>query len=98
MALAVTPSRGGRTTKIHVLTDGLGRLVAFCLTAAHVADRRAAESLLKECRTAPWSWQSAPTTPTPSASRSNSGAQFPTSPQAHPDLEKLLQPRALLPP
>ena len=45
---AIGISRGGRTTKIHALTDGLGRLVAFCLTAGHVADCRAAESLLQE--------------------------------------------------
>jgi transposase len=44
---AIGISRGGRTTKIHALTDGLGRLVAFCLTAGHVADCRAAESLLQ---------------------------------------------------
>ena len=44
---AIGVSRGGRTTKIHALTDGLGRLVAFCLTAGHVADCRAAESLLQ---------------------------------------------------
>ncbi|TLU70778.1 transposase [Lichenicoccus roseus] len=43
---AIGVSRGGRTTKILALTHGLGRLVAFCLTAGHVADCRAAEGLL----------------------------------------------------
>ena len=45
---AIGISRVGRTTKIHALTDSFGGLVAFCLTAGHVADCRAAESLLQE--------------------------------------------------
>ncbi|TLU70780.1 transposase [Lichenicoccus roseus] len=44
---AIGVSRGGRTTKIYALTDGLGRLVAFCLTPGYVADCRAAEGLLQ---------------------------------------------------
>ena len=44
---AIGVSRGGRTTRIHALTDGLGRLVAFCLTAGHVADCRATEGMLQ---------------------------------------------------
>ena len=39
-------SRGGRTTKLHALTDGSGRPRAFLLTPGQAADCRAAESLL----------------------------------------------------
>ena len=44
---AIGVSRGGRTTRIHALTDGLGRLVAFCLTAGHVANCRVTEGMLQ---------------------------------------------------
>ena len=45
---AIGRSRGGRTTKIHALTDGLGRPVAFLLTGGQAADCRAAEDLMRE--------------------------------------------------
>ncbi len=35
---AIGRSRGGRTTKIHALTDGLCRPIAFLLTGGQVAD------------------------------------------------------------
>ncbi|MEO9341008.1 IS5 family transposase [Mesorhizobium sp. SB112] len=38
--------RGGRTTKIHALTDGMCRPVAFLLTGGHVADCTAGELLI----------------------------------------------------
>jgi len=41
-------SRGGRTTKIHALTDGDCRPLAFLLTGGNVADCTAADDLL-EC-------------------------------------------------
>lgn len=40
-------SRGGRTTKIHALGDGLGRPLAFTLTPGQAADCRAAEILVR---------------------------------------------------
>ena len=45
-AQALGVSRGGRTTKIHALSDGQGRPLAFLLTGGRAADSRAAESLL----------------------------------------------------
>lgn len=39
-------SRGGRTTKIHAITDRLCRPIRFILTGGHVPDCVAAESLL----------------------------------------------------
>jgi transposase len=44
---ALGVSRGGRTTKIHALSDGKGRPLAFLLTGGQAADCRAAESLLR---------------------------------------------------
>ncbi|WP_408901882.1 IS5 family transposase [Plastoroseomonas hellenica] len=46
-AQALGISRGGRTTKIHALSDGQGRPLAFALTAGQAADCRAAETLLQ---------------------------------------------------
>jgi transposase len=43
---AIGRSRGGRTTKIHALTDDLGRPVAFLLTPGNVGDITAAPQLL----------------------------------------------------
>lgn len=43
---AIGPSRGGQTTKIHALTDVIGRPFAFTLTAGNVADSTAAPALL----------------------------------------------------
>lgn len=45
-AQAIGRSRGGRTTKIHALSDGEGRPFAFLLTGGQTADCRAAEALL----------------------------------------------------
>tara|TARA_B100000745_G_C20055957_1_gene360224 strand:+ start:458 stop:862 length:405 start_codon:yes stop_codon:yes gene_type:complete len=42
-------SRGGLTTKIHMLCDALGRPLRFLLTAGQKADCESAESLLKDC-------------------------------------------------
>lgn len=40
-------SRGGLTTKLHLVTDGTGKPVKFQLTAGHTADCTQAESLLE---------------------------------------------------
>lgn len=40
-------SRGGMTTKIHAITDGLGRCIDFTLTEGQVHDCVKAESLLE---------------------------------------------------
>jgi transposase len=45
---AIGVSRGGRTTKLHTLTDEQGRPRAFLLTGGNVADCRAAEALLPQ--------------------------------------------------
>lgn len=44
---AIGRSRGGRTTKIHALTDKYCRPLAFSLTGGQVADCTAAEELLE---------------------------------------------------
>lgn len=44
---AIGRSRGGRTTKIHALTDAFCRPVAFLLTGGQVADCTAADALLE---------------------------------------------------
>jgi len=44
---AIGVSRGGRTTKIHALTDDVGRPRAFPLTPGQTADCRAANALLR---------------------------------------------------
>jgi transposase len=44
---ALGRSRGGRTTKIHALTDRLCRPLAFLLTGGQVADCTAGALLLK---------------------------------------------------
>ncbi|MBP7339718.1 MAG: IS5 family transposase [Niveispirillum sp.] len=41
-------SRGGQTTKVHALTDTLGRPVALHVTAGNVSDITMAETLLAE--------------------------------------------------
>ncbi len=43
---AIRLSRGGQTTKIHALTDTIGRPYALVLTAGNVADIRAAPALI----------------------------------------------------
>src|SRR5260370_11886884 len=49
---AIGRSRGGRTTKIHALTDCLCRPIAFLLTGGQVADCVAADALLDHIGTA----------------------------------------------
>jgi transposase len=49
---AIGCSRGGRTTKIHALTDRDCRLIAFLLTGGHVADCSAGSVLLQQMPTA----------------------------------------------
>jgi transposase len=44
---AIGRSRGGRTTKIHALTDASCRPIAFLLTGGQVADCTAADTLLE---------------------------------------------------
>ena len=46
-AQAIGRSRGGRTTKIHALTDGYGRPVALALTPSNVADISIATPLIE---------------------------------------------------
>ncbi len=41
-------SRGGITTKIHALTDGLGRCIAFTLTEGRVHDSTQTQVLLQD--------------------------------------------------
>src|SRR5437016_3522503 len=43
---AIGRSRGGRTTKIHALTDACCRPIAFLLTGGQVADCIAADELV----------------------------------------------------
>ena len=45
-AQAIGPSRGGQTTKIHILTDVLGRPFALTLTPGNVSDITVAPGLL----------------------------------------------------
>ena len=45
---AIGRSRGGRTTKIHALTDSACRPIAFILTGGQVADCTAGELLLRQ--------------------------------------------------
>ncbi len=47
-AQAIGISRGGQTTKVHALTDTLGRPVALHVTAGNVSDITMAETLLAE--------------------------------------------------
>jgi transposase len=49
---AIGRSRGGRTTKIHALTDACCRPIAFLLTGGQVADCIAADELLDQLLTA----------------------------------------------
>lgn len=45
---AIGLSRGGQTTKIHALSDTLGRPVALKVTAGNISDITMAEALLAE--------------------------------------------------
>ena len=53
-AQAIGRSRGGRTTKIHVLIDAAGRPLAFRLTGGNIADITAAASLLEAAAASAW--------------------------------------------
>jgi transposase len=44
----IGPSRGGQTSKLHALTDVLGRPFAFALTPGNVSDMKAAPVLLSQ--------------------------------------------------
>ena len=46
-AQAIGRSRGGWTTKVHALTDVIGRAYALMLTAGNVSDIKAAPALLQ---------------------------------------------------
>jgi hypothetical protein len=52
---ALGRSRGGLTSKIHAVDDGLGRPLCFLLTPGRAADCRQARALL-EVSTAAQSW------------------------------------------
>ncbi len=45
---AIGRSRGGRTTKVHAVVDGLGRLLAFTLTEGHRHDLPPAAGLIEQ--------------------------------------------------
>jgi transposase len=49
-AQAIGPSRGGQTTKVHALTDTVGRPFALTLTPGNVADVTVAPVLLARAR------------------------------------------------
>jgi hypothetical protein len=69
-AQAIGRSRGGRTTKIHALTDAQCRLVAFMLTAGNVADCAAGAELLSKMPACDILHATKLTTATPSDGRS----------------------------
>lgn len=50
---AIGRSRGGRATKIHALTDGLCRPIAFLLTGGQVGDCTAGDLLLEQMPASP---------------------------------------------
>jgi len=55
---AIGRSRGGRTTKIHALTDGACRPIAFLLTGGQVADCTTGSLLLEQMPPSPiLSWR-----------------------------------------
>ena len=51
---AIGRSRGGRTTKIHILIDEAGRPLAFRLTAGNIADITVAAPLLEGAAASVW--------------------------------------------
>ena len=51
---AIGRSRGGRTTKIHVLIDEAGRPLAFRLTGGNIADIMVAAPLLESAAASAW--------------------------------------------
>jgi transposase len=48
--VAIGSSRGGRTTKVHMLSDAHGNPVSFEITEGQVHDIKMAETLLKICQ------------------------------------------------
>lgn len=50
-AQAIGRSRGGRTTKVHALTDDIGRPVALCLTPGQAHDLTGVAMLLERIPT-----------------------------------------------
>jgi transposase len=46
LAQAIGRSRGGRTTKVHAVVDGLGRPIALLITPGQLGDLRAAIALI----------------------------------------------------
>ena len=44
---AIGRSRGGRTTKLHAVVDGIGRMIGFLLTAGQRHDIRSAPALIE---------------------------------------------------
>ena len=51
---AIGRSRGGRTTKIHILIDAAGRPLAFRLTGGNIADITVAAPLLEGAAASVW--------------------------------------------
>ena len=51
---AIGRSRGGRTTKIHILIDQAGRPLAFRLTGGNIADITVAAPLLESAAASAW--------------------------------------------
>src|SRR4051795_7189817 len=51
---AIGRSRGGRTTKIHILIDAVGRPLAFRLTGGNIADITVAAPLLEGTVASAW--------------------------------------------
>ena len=51
-AQAIGPSRGGQTTKVHILTDVLGRPAVIYLTPGNAGDVTAAPDVLAAVRAA----------------------------------------------
>ena len=87
---AIGRSRGGRTTKIHALTDGACRPIAFMLTGGQVADCTAGELLLEQMPKHPSFMATRAMTAMRSAIRSKVKARCRTSRQRPTALEKLL--------
>ena len=81
---AIGRSRGGQTTKIHALTDDIGRPHVLLITAGNVHDLAGARSLLamghRPKRVSP----TGPMTPTASARSSRSDGSKPSSHQTRP--------------
>ena len=59
---AIGRSQGGRTTKLHALSGGLGRPLRFLPTGGQAADFGRQKPSSSDCRDALWSWPTAPTT------------------------------------